>query len=112
MKFKNCLFDATNVVKYSDKEKYVYSGYGITFVSADLWSSFDSVSDIIFGADNSSSSHADNLKNNFLVLDESPTFDINGSFGSAEKKFSINFSTVKQTQNFTLVRIIMLIIVC
>ena len=30
-KFKNCLFGATNMVKTSDKEKYVYSGGGITF---------------------------------------------------------------------------------
>ena len=32
-KFKNCLFGATNIVKISDKEKYVYSGYKITFDS-------------------------------------------------------------------------------
>ena len=32
-KFRNCLFVATNIVKSSDKEKYVYSGYGITFDS-------------------------------------------------------------------------------
>ena len=31
LKFKNCLFDATNIVKNSDKEKYVHSGYGIIF---------------------------------------------------------------------------------
>ena len=31
-------------------------------------------------------------KNNFLVLGEGPTYGINGSFGSLEKKFSINFS--------------------
>ena len=46
----------------------------------------------IFGVDNSSSSHSDNRKNNFLILGEGPTYGINGSFGSAEKKFSINFS--------------------
>ena len=28
---KNCLFGATNIVKNSDKVKYVYSGYGIAF---------------------------------------------------------------------------------
>ena len=28
-KFKDCLFGATSIVKNSDKEKYVYSGYGI-----------------------------------------------------------------------------------
>ena len=38
------------------------------------------------------SSHADNSKNYFLVLEKSPTFGINGSFGSPEKKISINFS--------------------
>ena len=37
-KFKNCLFGATNKVKNSDKEKYIYSGYGITFDSAGSWS--------------------------------------------------------------------------
>ena len=30
-------------------------------------------------------------KNNVLVLGEGPTFEINGSFGIAEKKLSINF---------------------
>ena len=28
---KNCLFGATNIVKNSDKAKWVYSGYGIAF---------------------------------------------------------------------------------
>ena len=37
-KLKNCLFGATNIVKNSDKKKYVYSGYGITFDSAGSWS--------------------------------------------------------------------------
>ena len=36
-KFKNYLFGATNIVKNSDKEKYVYTGYGITFDSAGSW---------------------------------------------------------------------------
>ena len=31
-------------------------------------------------------------KNEFLVLGEGPTCGINGSFGSAGEKFSINFS--------------------
>ena len=34
-KFKNCLFGATNIVKNSDREKYVYIGYGIIFNSTD-----------------------------------------------------------------------------
>ena len=28
---KNCLFDATNIVKNSNKSKWVYSGYWIVF---------------------------------------------------------------------------------
>ena len=44
------------------------------------------------GVDNSSSTHFDNRKNNFLILDEGPTYGINGSFGSPEKKLSINFT--------------------
>ena len=51
---------------------------------------------VIFDVDNKSSSHADNRKNNFLVLAEGPTYDINGNFGAAEKKkFSIDFSKAK-----------------
>ena len=93
-KFKNCLFGATGVVRNSDKEKYVCSSYGITFDSTGSWS-FDNDTTrnvIIFGVDNSSLSHADNRKIKILVLDEGPTFIINGSFGSPEKKFSINFN--------------------
>ena len=47
---------------------------------------------IIFGVDNSSSSHADNCKKNFLVSGEADTFDLNRNFRAPEKKFSINFS--------------------
>ena len=47
---------------------------------------------MVFGIDNTSSSHTDNRKNNFLVLGEGLTSGINDSTGSAEKKFSINFS--------------------
>ena len=93
-KFKNCLFGATNIAKNSDKEKFVYSGYGIKFDSAGLWS-FDNDfarNVMIFGLDNCSSSHSDNHKNDFLILSEGPTYGIGGSFGSPEKKFSINFT--------------------
>ena len=95
-KFKNCSFGATNVVRNSDKEKYVHSRYGITFDSGGSWK-FDNDfarNVIIFGVDNSSSSHSDNRKNNFLILGEGPAYGINGSFGSPEKKFDINFSKV------------------
>ena len=93
-KFKNCLFGATNIVKNSDKEKHMYSGYGITFDSGGSWS-FDNGTArnvIIFGVDSSSLSQVDNRKNNFLIFGLGPTYGINGKFSSAEKKFSITFT--------------------
>ena len=42
---------------------------------------------VIFGVDNSSSSHTDNQKNGFLILGDGPTFGINGSFGASESNF-------------------------
>ena len=76
-------------MKNRDKGKYVYSEYGITFDSAGSWS-FDNVfarNVIIFGADNSSSSHSDNRTNNFLILDEGPNYGNNGGFWLPEKTF-------------------------
>ena len=35
---QNCLFGATNIVKISDKNKYVYSGYGRALDGAGSWS--------------------------------------------------------------------------
>ena len=95
---KNCLFGATNIVKNTDKGKYVYSGCGIALDGKGEWS-FGSgyARNMIFGVDNSSSSHAVNLKNNFLVLGKGDTFGINGSYGTPEKRVLI---LVKQTQNF------------
>ena len=49
----------------------------------------------IFNVDNSLSSYTDNRKNDFIVLGEGDTFDIGGSFGAPERKFSINFRKAK-----------------
>ena len=51
----------------------------------------------MFGVDNSSSSHTGNPKKNLLTLGDGTTFGINGSFGSAEKMVSINFSNARTT---------------
>ena len=71
----------------------MYRGHGITFDGTGSCSFNNEYPRNVtnFGVYNSSSSHADNRKNNFLVLCEGSPFGINGSFGSAEKKFSINF---------------------
>ena len=89
----------------------MYSGYGIVFDSSDSWSFNNDTprNVIIFYVNDNSSSHADNCKNNVLVLSEGPTLGINGSFGWPEKKFSINFSKAKN--NYAWVCVIMLIIV-
>ena len=94
---KNYLFGASNIVKHNDKDKCVYSGCVIAFDGKVAWSlDNDSARNvIIFGVDNSSLSHTDNQKNDFLVLGEGPIFGINGSFGSPEKTFSNNFNKEK-----------------
>ena len=51
---------------------------------------------VIFGADNSSSYNTDNRKNSFSMLSVGPTSGINGRFGSAEKKFSVEFNKAKK----------------
>ena len=93
-KFKNCLFGATSIIKNSDKEKYVHGGFGMIFDRPGSWSfNYDTAKNVIIcGVDNSSSSHSDNRKNNFLVLGEAAAFGINGSFISSRTNFSINFS--------------------
>ena len=57
---------------------------------------------VMFGVNNSLSSHDDNRKNKFLLLDEGQTNYINRSVVTAEKKISINFALIllKQRQNF------------
>ena len=99
---KTCLFHATNIVKYNVQGKWVNSGYEIAFDGKGEWN-FDNDfarNVITFGGDNSSSSHADNWKNNLFVLSERPNYGVNGSFGASEKIFSINVS--KGITNFFL----------
>ena len=94
MNLKPCLFGTTNITKYSDKEKWMYSNSGIAIDGAGTWNFGNDYANnvIIVAVDNNSSSCTDNCKNNFLVLGKGPTNGINGSFRSPEKKFSINFS--------------------
>ena len=80
-------------MKKSDKEKYVYSGYGITFDSAVLWSfDNDTAKNLVIFVLIIVHHLMHHCKNEFFVLGEEPTFRINWRFGSAEKHFSIGFS--------------------
>ena len=98
-KLRNCLLDATNIARNGDKGKWVNSGSGITFDGADSWNfSNDFARNVmIFGVDNGSSSHTDNRKTIFLILGKGQTYGINGSFGSPEKTFNIDFSKARTT---------------
>ena len=61
----------------------MHSGYGIAF-DGNLVMNLLEV--LMIGVDNSSSSHSDNLKYEFLILSEVDTFGINRSFGAPERK--------------------------
>ena len=97
------MFGATYIRQNSDKSKRVYTGYGTVLVGGDSLSfgSDFARNIVIFGVDNTSWSHADNCKNNFLLLSDSPTYDDNDVLGQQRKKFSINFS--KAETEFSLI---------
>ena len=76
----------------------MYSRYVITFDEKGEWSSGNdlAINVIIFRVYNSSSSHTDNLKNNFLILGESTTL-VSMEALVYKKKRDINSSKVKST---------------
>ena len=75
------------------------SGYGIIFDGAGSWNFGNDFAGnvMMFGVDNGSSSHTDNRKTTFLILGKGQTYGINGSFGSPEKTFKIDFSKARTT---------------
>ena len=85
------------MVKNSDKEKYVYSGYGIALDGkVELNFGNDLAKNIIiFVIDNSSSVHTDNLKSDFLNLGEGLTFGIKEDLVHQKGKIDIDFSKAK-----------------
>ena len=83
------------MIKNSDVDKYKYSGYGIGFDSRESFlhpSGGDGRNVIIFGADLSSSVHANNKVNNVLVLGKSFIQGMNGTTIHAERMYSTNFT--------------------
>ena len=67
---KNCLFGTVKLVRNAIKSKFIHNGREILFAGEDIQSfDKDSARNVVtFGVDNSSSSHTDNQKSNFLVL--------------------------------------------
>ena len=86
------MFSATNIVKTA-----ITKSGCIAFDGKGEWRFGNGYARnvVIFGVDNISSSHADNCKNNFLILREGDTFGINVGFDAPEKRFSITFSKGK-----------------
>ena len=91
---ENCLFGAVSLTKNADIDKYKYSGYGIGFDREGEFSFGNGFGRncIIFEADLSSSLHANNKKNNVLVLGKDFVQGINGTTIYAEKLYSFNFT--------------------
>ena len=96
---KNFLFGVVQLTKITDIDKYKYSGYGIGF---DSRGSFTHPSGgygknvIIFGADLSSSTNANNKTRTILVLGKDFIQGIDGTTIYAEKIYSTNFTVAKK----------------
>ena len=95
MKQLQILFGANKLTKNSDIDKYKYSGYGIGSDSRGSFSHPGGKNDtkvVIFGADLSSSVHANNKLNTALVLGKAFIEGINGTAVYAEKMYPTNFT--------------------
>ena len=88
------------LLKNSNKSKRVHTGYGIAFDGGGSWNfGNDFVKNIvIFGFDNSSSSHVDNQKNNFLVQVKDHLLTLMEAI--VQQKKSIVLTIPRQRQNF------------
>ena len=85
---------ATNIVKNSDAFKWFHTGYGLVFDGTGSWDFGNDHTRNVLIVDiaKSSSSHAENCKNNFLELGKRTTENIMGSVCEPEQNTSIKFS--------------------
>ena len=90
------------MTKIADIDQYKYSGYGTSFDRKGKLSFNNSLGRncLIFGADLTNSSHANNRKNNILVLRKDFSRGVDGTTIYAEKLYSINFT--ENNKNFCL----------
>ena len=96
----SCLSGAIKLTKNSDIDKYKYSVYGIGFDTRGTFSfpgGTFAQNVIIFGADMSSSVHANNRTRNISVLGKDFIQGIDNTTVYVEKMYSINFSATKKT---------------
>ena len=78
-----------NLTKHVDIDQYKYSGYGIRFDRRGEFSFGDG-----FGADMSSSVHANNKRRSILVLGKYFTQGLDNTTNYAEKLYSIDFTKI------------------
>ena len=86
---KDCLFGTVKLTKNADKSKFTYNGRGIAFDGKGSWSFSNGFARnvTIFVVNNTSSSHMDIQKSNFLIVSEGPTEGIN--VDTAEKNLAL-----------------------
>ena len=99
---QNALFGAMQITKNADTSKYDYKGYGICFDEGDQFGhtiteggsthTANARNVLIFGADMSFSTHANNRANNIYVMGELFIQGTNNTTIYAEKKFYRNFT--------------------
>ena len=102
---ENCLFAAASLTKNVDIDQYKYSGYGIGFNRKGEFSFGSSGfgrNVIIFGADMSTSVHANNRTENILVFRKYSIQGLDNTTIFAEKLYSINFTKTNTKFCFSL----------
>ena len=85
------MFGSVKLTKYTDSDKFRYTGYGIGFCSRSEFLLTDGSygnNVIIFGADMSPSVHVDNKGKYILILGEGPTQGLDDTKLTAEVKIS------------------------
>ena len=100
---QNCLFGAITLTKNSDIEKYEYAGYEIGFDSKGTFSQRSGgtvVNEVIFGADTSSSAHANNRTKSILIFGEGFTQGLEDAALYEEKMYSVNFTATRKKTLF------------
>ena len=97
---ESCLFGEVKLTKDADIDKCKYSGYGNGFDSKGPFSHPSGgfgKNLIIFGADTSSSAHANNKTRSILVLGKNFMQGIDGATIYIEKMYSTNFTVANKS---------------
>ena len=91
---KKYFFDAVILTSNTIKGDCSYYGHGIVFNGSGLQNFSNEFTQklVSFDADNSQLKNLEISYNNFLVLGEGPTDEINDKISQREKRFSINFT--------------------